>query len=202
MAQYKLTYFDVRALAEPIRLLFALKGIEYEDVRIERADWPKLKPQFPWGNLPVLQDGDIQLAQSGAILRYLAKKFGLDGANATENAKCDEMIEVMGDVRQAFFKAHFEPDATKKEELVKTLKEETLPNYFKKFDDILAANGGFFVGKQVTYADLHMAAYIQTFDGTFPGVLDAFSNIKAHQEKIFALDGIKEWVAKRPVTQL
>lgn len=41
--QYKLTYFDVRALAEPIRLLFAFQGIEYTDERIQRENWPALK---------------------------------------------------------------------------------------------------------------------------------------------------------------
>ena len=40
---YKLYYFPNRALAEPIRLLFAYKGIQYEDIRIEWDDnWPKI----------------------------------------------------------------------------------------------------------------------------------------------------------------
>lgn len=41
---FKLYYFNLRALAEPIRYLFAYGGIAYEDVRVERDDWPKLKP--------------------------------------------------------------------------------------------------------------------------------------------------------------
>ncbi len=40
---YKLTYFNVKARAEPIRLIFALKEIPYEDIRIDRANWPELK---------------------------------------------------------------------------------------------------------------------------------------------------------------
>lgn len=43
MPTYKLTYFNVQALGEPMRLLFAYAGVEYEDVRIEDEDWPKLK---------------------------------------------------------------------------------------------------------------------------------------------------------------
>lgn len=40
---FKLTYFNMRGLAEPIRFLFAYGGIEYEDNRIEREEWPTLK---------------------------------------------------------------------------------------------------------------------------------------------------------------
>ncbi|KAI8482143.1 hypothetical protein Bbelb_401330 [Branchiostoma belcheri] len=44
MPTYKLTYFNGRGRAETIRLLFAAGGIKYEDVRIEGAQWPALKP--------------------------------------------------------------------------------------------------------------------------------------------------------------
>lgn len=40
---FKLYYFNIRALAEPIRYLFAYGKVAYEDVRVEREDWAKLK---------------------------------------------------------------------------------------------------------------------------------------------------------------
>lgn len=44
MPNYKLTYFNARARAELIRLIFAQAGVKYEDVRIPREDWQKHKP--------------------------------------------------------------------------------------------------------------------------------------------------------------
>lgn len=43
---YKLYYFDIRGLAEPTRILLAYGGIEYEDVRLSKEEWPALKPSM------------------------------------------------------------------------------------------------------------------------------------------------------------
>lgn len=43
MPQYKLTYFNVKALAEPMRFLMAYGNIDFEDVRVSNDDWPAVK---------------------------------------------------------------------------------------------------------------------------------------------------------------
>lgn len=43
---FTLFYFNVKALAEPIRFLFAYGAQEYEDVRVTRDEWPALKPSM------------------------------------------------------------------------------------------------------------------------------------------------------------
>lgn len=43
--KYKLTYFDIKALGEPIRMLFSYANVEFEDERISFENWPKLKPR-------------------------------------------------------------------------------------------------------------------------------------------------------------
>lgn len=43
MPAYKLVYFNVKALAEPMRFLLAYGNIDYEDVRVEKESWPALK---------------------------------------------------------------------------------------------------------------------------------------------------------------
>ena len=40
---YKLYYFQARGAAEALRIIFALKGVEYEDIRISSDEWPSKK---------------------------------------------------------------------------------------------------------------------------------------------------------------
>ena len=43
MSSYKLTYFNARGRAEVIRLIFAKAGVDYEDKRVVKEEWPSLK---------------------------------------------------------------------------------------------------------------------------------------------------------------
>ena len=43
MPEYKLYYFDSRGRAEYIRYVLALVGVQYEDIRVSKDDWPELK---------------------------------------------------------------------------------------------------------------------------------------------------------------
>ncbi|VDD97883.1 unnamed protein product [Enterobius vermicularis] len=43
LPHWKLTYFNGRGRAETIRLLFAQAAVPYDDIRIEREQWPAMK---------------------------------------------------------------------------------------------------------------------------------------------------------------
>jgi len=200
--QYKLTYFNNRALAEPARLTFAYAGVPFEDVRLSFEDWPTLKPSFTWSQIPSLEVDGKQLAQSNAILRYLGKTFNLIGDNDFETAKVDEIIEAVGDFKKSAFGALMEKDEAKKTELKATLVNETIPKYFAVLNKAAQTNGGFIVGKKLTVADILVASYLDIFNEALGGkILDAYPALKSHYETVFALNGIHQWVASRPKTQ-
>ena len=101
---YKLSYFGITALGEPIRIVLALGGIAFEDERIAGAMWGEFKPKTPYGQMPVLQitasDGSTtQMSQARSVLRFLGKSITFEGnplypTDAVLAYKCDEVGEM------------------------------------------------------------------------------------------------------------
>ena len=42
----KLIYFNAEGRAELTRMILAQAGVEFEDVRVKRDDWPAMKPSM------------------------------------------------------------------------------------------------------------------------------------------------------------
>lgn len=90
------------------RVLLSLFEKEVEDfelviVNVRKGEGKKpehLKLQ-PFGLIPVLEDGDLTLYESRAIIRYIANKYegqgtALYGKDIKERAKVDQWLEVEG----------------------------------------------------------------------------------------------------------
>lgn len=79
------------------RVLWLLEelGLDYEVIRYERDPATRLAPPalvavHPLGKSPVIEDGDIKVAETGAIVEYLLDAYGagrLRPAAGTENAR-------------------------------------------------------------------------------------------------------------------
>jgi len=112
MVKYKLSYFDASGRAEVARLILSYAHEEFEDHRFSFEEWPKIKPETPFGMVPVLYIDGIPLCESGAIIRYLANCNGLNGQNDLQKAYI-EMIT--GTLDEVFMKIpYFEKDPVKK----------------------------------------------------------------------------------------
>ena len=74
----KLSYFDFPGgRGEPARLALNLASIPFEDYRIPMADWPTVKADFPYQQVPVLEVNGKILNQSNAINRLVGKMADL-----------------------------------------------------------------------------------------------------------------------------
>ncbi len=79
-----------------VRLLLSMLEIDYEIVPIDIANREQKAPEYlkknPLGEIPTLEDGDLILRDSQAILVYLARKYGNDSWFPNDP---DEMAQVI-----------------------------------------------------------------------------------------------------------
>jgi glutathione S-transferase len=79
--------------AEPARLILAAVGAEWEDVV---PDWGTMKSDaalYPFGQLPVMEDGGVLVSQSNAMIRHLGRKHALAGAGLAQQAAVDVLLD-------------------------------------------------------------------------------------------------------------
>merc|ERR1719187_73798 len=136
MPDIKLLYFDLKARAEPARLLLAYGGVTYEDERIpppweNPSVWAERKPKMAWGQLPELTwDGEV-IYTSISIARFLAREFGLMGKTSVESAQVDEVVDVVQDTLNAGYTAAFTQDEAEKKKKLEKHSKETIPAMLK-----------------------------------------------------------------------
>jgi glutathione S-transferase len=202
--KFKLSYFNLKWLAEPIRYIFNYVEEEFEDNRIEEGQWEKVKNEYPYGKMPVLEWEDKKLSQSFAIARFLAKRYNLMGADDYEAAKCDEYADVVKDVlKEVEGMWYCQDDEAKKLKIKNNVLDKTLPALFTKIEnDLKATEGKHLVGNNYTWADFVLAHFTELFESFVdPSFLANYPTIKTHQNNVHNIPQIKAWIAKRPVTE-
>jgi glutathione S-transferase len=202
---YKLVYFDARGRAEPTRWIFAYAGIKYDDHRINRPDWPALKASTPFGQVPYLEVDGKALPQSLTIARYVARQHGLAGKDDWEAAQADAVVDYVQDALKPLAALYGEQDEKKKAAIKEAFIKEGVQPYLQGLERKLKENPSgqnFLVGASPTWADFVAAVALDNLVGMDNTVLDKYPLLKAHNNGVHELKGIKEWLAKRPVTQM
>ncbi|XP_011702072.1 PREDICTED: glutathione S-transferase-like isoform X2 [Wasmannia auropunctata] len=202
MPSYKLIYFPITALAEPIRFLFSYAGIEFVDERFDRKDWKKIKPTTPFGKVPVLEVDGKKIDQSAAISRYLAKQCDLAGKNDWESLEIDSTVDTIHDLRASIAAFHYESNEQAKQEKIKAAKV-TVPYYLERLDAQVKKNGGYFIGGALTWADLTFVGLLEYLNLMMKeDIIEKYENLKQLQKKVEEVPAIKNWIQKRPASVL
>ncbi len=150
-------------------LLHEVKA-EYEHVAVDFASKQHKSPEFlrlnPMGQVPVLVDGDLVLAESLAINNYIAEKFQPELLGKTIELRAQvyqwslwSMFAIgnrLGDLFGYKMRNELTP------EIIKATEEKVAP-YFQMLDDRLAGKD-FLVGDSFTVADINVAITISYAD--------------------------------------
>lgn len=151
------------------------KDVEFELVRVSVLAGDEKKPEYlalqPFGMVPLLQDGDVQIYESRAIARYIADKYesqgtpNLHGSTLAERALVEQWLDVengtfsviaLGLVNETLYK----PAIFKEPTDPKTI-AEFAPKLAKVLDiyDAHLATHKYLAGEFVSIADLAHLPY-------------------------------------------
>ncbi|KAG0043152.1 hypothetical protein BGZ83_011776 [Gryganskiella cystojenkinii] len=163
-SSYKFLYFNLHGRGELIRNLLAYGGHKWEELPV---DWANQKSKTQFQCIPVVWETTssgtiLELAESLAIERYLAKKFNLLGKNAWEEHKVNEYYNSTDGAQQSYaIKVLNGPHENRVEEANKYY-TEVLGKFITLHEQHLAKNGanGHYVGHQTSLADLKTAMLI------------------------------------------
>lgn len=193
--------------AEYIRALFEELGEAY--VEIEDADlirdlfWrcrDAMQATCPTLAPPALRRGTFVLAQTPAIVRYVARVFGLlprggPEVEARADQICEDIHEYIAEGRNAFHPSPKKPYHQQRAEAaphIAGFERQRLPRYMEHFERLLAAAneadgcGRFFLGGTLSYVDLQVWVMLRVTASQFPRSYEALHipRLRAFQEDL------------------
>ncbi|XP_076053438.1 glutathione S-transferase Mu 3-like [Oratosquilla oratoria] len=200
MSKPVLAYWDIRGLAQPIRLLLEYTGTDFEDKfykcgpapDFDKSCWFDIKfsldLDFP--NLPYYIDGKIKVTQSNAIMRYIARKHDMCGKTEEEKVRVDVLENQTMDFRNELVRLSYNP----KFDELKDPYLKKLPSTLKLFSEYLG-DRKWFAGDNITFPDFIMYELLDQHLLLAPGCLKEFQKLQDFLKRFEALDKIKKYMA-------
>jgi glutathione S-transferase len=202
MSKATIAYFEGRARVEPIRVILEELAIPYEDQKVSFESWAKMKSDTPFGALPSYREGDMEIFQSHAIIRHLARVHDLYGTSEAERVRCDVIEEAMSDLNELVGKAPWRTNfASERADYIANELGPTLD----RLERFLKSNqhpGGFWVGSSLTFVDLIGYAILDSTGAMFPEALERCPALQEFREKIAGRPRIAAYIesGRRPAT--
>ena len=189
----KLYHFPLSGHGHRVKLFLSLLGLPFEIIPVDLMKGEQKTQEFqkmnPFGQIPVIQDGDMTLADSNAILVYLAGKY-TDGQWLPSDPQGAAKVQVWLSVAAGL--VAFGPAAARAMVLFNrpfNAKEVTARanGLFDVMDQVLA-NSPFLVGDSATLADIANYSYIaHAPEGNVS--LEPYPNLRTWIARIEALPG-------------
>ncbi|MFP6716100.1 MAG: glutathione S-transferase family protein [Alphaproteobacteria bacterium] len=186
-AEFELGYWAIRGLGQPIRFLLAHAEVAFSEVRLgvnqdgsivadESHDWTTHKDTLsvPFPNLPYLIDSsgpaEVQLTQSNAVMRYLARQFDYYGDTASDQICIDVLQDEAYDLRNSIVKTVYTLGA-EYEAAFDEFTSTAVPRYLDGFESYLSNRGihTHFVGTRISLVDFILYELIWQVSIMVPG---------------------------------
>lgn len=126
-----------------------------------------------FNQLPYYIDKEVKLSQSMTIIRYLSKKYHLDGHNELERTRIDLIENQLKDYRADYLSATFDPHF----EVAKADYLKKLPKTLEELSRFLGIHA-FFAGNSISYVDFIAYEFIDLHFYLEPEMFANYDNLK------------------------
>jgi glutathione S-transferase len=195
MTVAKLTYFRGRGRAETTRWMLAATGIAFENLAIDTPDELaalRASGKLPFDQMPLLEVDGLNLSQSSAMVRYLARREGLYGANDQEALWCDLIVGVTADFAETAIQAPFKPS----EAIAINDMEARFAKFGPRFEArIEAQESGFCASDNMTFADIVLAEALSSYLEWCPDILCETPKLRSLHQKVIETPGVAGYLA-------
>eukprot|EP01041_Mallomonas_annulata_P006071 gene6071-12246_t len=205
---YVLKYFDIRGLAENTRVMFAISGTTFNDVRygLNSPEFGEAKGSgdltFNMDRAPILIYNGTAIGQARTIERFVAKKMGFFGADDIEAAHVDMIAEHIRDIKQFYSQAKAGKKDDELAEAKAKFMSEKFPEWMAKLEKCLGSSG-FAVGNKMSLADVVINELIQDFFDDKAGATAAISACPKIAASVrLVAEAAKDYFANRPLSYL
>lgn len=168
-------YGGARSRASIVRWYLEELNAEYEFVLLDMQNGAHRQPEFlalnPMGKVPVLTDGETSIWESGAILIYLAEKFG-------------KMPENLGD-RGAIYQWVLFANSTLAQGLSPAdNRNEAMARYLQPLDTIFQ-RADYLLGAEFSIADVAVGSILAYIPMMFQDVdLSPYTGVQTYMKRI------------------
>ena len=210
MSVYKLKGTSFATCTRTVITTLEEVGAKYElevvDLAVGEQKTPEYVAQFqPFGQIPVLIDGDFKLFESRAIIRYIADKHAADSLypkDLKKRAIVEQWLSVnqsnngpVTDIVIEFIYKPFggvAPDVSKVPAFT-----EKLNAYLAILEKHLASNA-YFAGDEVTLADISFLSFFECLlqIPAFSNAFDGFTHLKKWWENVSSRPSWKKATGK------
>jgi glutathione S-transferase len=142
--------------------------------------------------MPLLEIDGLNLSQSSAMIRYLARRGGLYGNNDTDAMWCDMIAGVAADFAETAIQAPFKPS----EAVAIADMEARFAKFGPRFEARIAAQGsGFSASDDMTFADVILAEALSSYLEWCPDILADTPHLQGLYQKVVSISGIAGYLA-------
>ena len=184
----KLYYFNIKARNYIAVVLAQAANLPIELIKVD--DMSTIKDKLPFGQLPYLEHGDICIAQSGAIQRYIAKIGHLEGDSIEDFAKSEQLLAQAEDLWVGMAKTNGNNDA------MNEYFEGDWKTQCSYLEKLIPDGEKYFIPSKRVAGGYAIASMLEIANCLDPSALESFPKLAAFYAEMVtspAFEGIKDW---------